>query len=81
MFVILDKICVGIGLTEDFASIYSGLWGYNSALTAAAIAATFYVPTIMSAFNAIMAVFFTAAVQRALGLVLAPVNQNILDFI
>lgn len=66
-----------LGLTENYGAIYSGLWGYNSALTAGAIAVTFYVPTLLSAFNAAMAVVFTAAAQRAFGLVLAPVREKI----
>lgn len=62
-------------MTDNYEAIYSGLWGYNAALTAGAIAVTFYVPTLLSAFNALMAVVFTAAAQRAFGLVLAPVTN------
>ncbi|EFX74392.1 hypothetical protein DAPPUDRAFT_226732 [Daphnia pulex] len=74
---LLASVCA-LGLAENYAAIYSGLWGYNSALTAGAIAVTFYVPTMLSAFNAAMAVVFTAAAQRAFGLVLAPAGLPIL---
>ena len=63
-----------MGLTNNYAEIYSGLWGYNGALTAGAIATVFYVPTVLSAFNAVLASVFTAAAQRAFALVLAPVR-------
>lgn len=63
-----------LGLTSNYAAIYSGLWGYNAALTAGAIAVTFYVPTFLSFFTATVAIVFTAAAQRAFGLVLTPVS-------
>lgn len=65
-------------MTDDYQAIYSGLWGYNAALTAGAIAVTFYIPTVISAVNAIIAILFTAAAQRAFGLVLSPVNFQLL---
>ncbi|XP_057371023.1 urea transporter 2-like [Daphnia carinata] len=74
---LLASVCA-LGLTENYGAIYSGLWGYNSALTAGAIAVTFYIPTLLSVFNAAMAIVFTAAAQRAFGLVLAPAGLPIL---
>ncbi|KAK4022681.1 hypothetical protein OUZ56_008134 [Daphnia magna] len=73
---LLASVCA-LGLTDNYGAIYSGLWGYNSALTAGAIAVTFYIPTLLSVFNAAMAIVFTAAAQRAFGLVLAPVRNTI----
>ena len=62
---------------EKYAAIYSGLWGYNTALTAAAIAVTFYVPSPFSAVNAVFAIVFTAATQLAVSNALARVIQRI----
>jgi len=62
-----------LGLTDKYQAVYSGLWGYNAALTAGAVAVTFYIPTLLSVFNAFLAIIFTAASQRAFSLVLAPV--------
>jgi urea transporter len=67
-------IVTALVLTDDYSAIYSGLWGYNAALTAGAVAVTFFVPTVLSFFTALMAVVFTAAAQRAVGLVLIPVK-------
>ena len=67
-------IAVVLADENNYSAIYSGLWGYNAALTAGAIAVTFFVPTILSWFTASMAVVFTAAAQRAFGLVLASVK-------
>ena len=65
----------GLILTTSYSSVYAGLWGYNAALTCAAVAVVFYVPTVLSAFNAIMAVIFTTAVQLAFFYLLAPVRN------
>ncbi|KAI9564338.1 hypothetical protein GHT06_008076 [Daphnia sinensis] len=74
---LLASICA-LGLTDNYGAIYSGLWGYNSALTAGAIAVTFYIPTLLSVFNAAVAIVFTAAAQRAFDLVLAPAGLPVL---
>ncbi len=63
----------------QYSAIYSGLWGYNTALTAAAMAVTFYVPTIMSAFNAIFAIVFTTGTQLAVSNALVQVVCNALN--
>ena len=59
---------------EKYAAIYSGLWGYNTALTAAAIAVTFYVPSLLSSVNAAFAIVFTAATQLAVSNALSQVT-------
>ena len=74
----LVESIAALGLTDDYAEIYAGLWGYNGALTAGAIATTFYIPTCSSIFTATLAVLFTAACQRAFGLVLAPASLPVL---
>ena len=75
---LLESIAA-LGLTDNYAEIYAGLWGYNGALTAGAIATTFYVPTCLSIVTATLAVIFTAACQRAFGLVLAPASLPVLS--
>ena len=74
----LVESIAALGLTNNYAEIYAGLWGYNGALTAGAIATTFYVPTCLSIVTATLAVIFTAACQRAFGLVLAPASLPVL---
>ena len=65
---------IALGLEERYSAVYKGLWGYNSALTAGAVAVTFYIPTALSVFTAFLAVIFTTASQRGFMLVLAPVT-------
>lgn len=64
----------GLLVTDSYAAVYSGLWGYNPALTCAAVAVVFYVPTLLSCFNALMAVIFTVAAQLAFSSVMGPVS-------
>lgn len=35
-----------LGLVGQYSAIYTDLWGYDTTLTAATIAVTFYVPTL-----------------------------------
>lgn len=66
-----------MGLADDYQQVYSGLWGYNGALTAAAVGAVIFIPTCLSLLTGCLAVIFTAGSQKAFSLVMGPViNQK-----
>ena len=67
-------------MAHTYGDVYNGLWGYNTALCAGAIVATFQKLSLHSTATTIFSVGFAVVFQRAIAQLLRKVCYSLLNY-